>query len=67
MDIANKNKKSTTIVKYRYKEGVMKKLSRWITVIGGIFTLIMGVLFVVNRYEKLISDMVLLDSDDFDA
>ena len=45
----------------------MKKLSRWITVIGGIFTLIMGVLFVVNRYEKLISDMVLLDSDDFDA
>ena len=44
----------------------MKKFYRWFAVIGGIFTLVMGVLFVVDRYEKLLGDMVLLDSDDFD-
>ena len=44
----------------------MKKIYRWFAVIGSIFTLVIGVLFVVNRYEKLLGDMVLLDSTDFD-
>ncbi|MBQ9510184.1 MAG: hypothetical protein IJR55_00550 [Clostridia bacterium] len=44
----------------------MKKLYPWIAVLGSIFSLVAGVLFVVNRYEKLLSDIVVLDDSDFE-
>lgn len=48
------------------KRRIMKKIYPWLAVLGSIFSLVAGVLFVVNRFEKLLGDIVVLDDSDFE-
>lgn len=44
----------------------MKKIYPWIAVITTVITLFGGIFFVIDRYKKLLSDLVKLDDCDFD-
>lgn len=44
----------------------MKKLYPWIAVFASFLALAAGIIFVIERYKKLLSDLVKLDDSDFD-